>query len=485
MLQRKDIVIARMKNWANNAKEKLTAKKAFSADDVLMNVRKAVRFMKNPQFQHAVDKREWQLFVIYKIALVLMYAFLQHPLFGYSGYDLSLNLWRMGMGWLVYIGLIYVVQKNREDSVCSSFMYTLLMLSITPFIVYFELAPECRLWMLLLQGACFVFIAVLLFSKIPIPVRFTGVSYKNRKLHVVVLALLGIYVVYLAARFGLPGADAFSFEDVHNIRANVELSTLEAILQNVMCKAFCPLVLVVSLKEKKWLGIALALLVQVYTYSITGFKTYLFIPAIVLGMQILPALNAKKSLQVLLTAGVILLIVGYGLTQNTMLYALIGDRMLFMPARIKFAHFDYFSQHEFVNFSQNSFSSFLGLTSVYTSPVQYLIGDIYFNKPNMWTNTGFMADAYANWGIPGMILMSVLLCAVLIVLRDSLKNATPRMQKGLQSLYVIFFIALNDGPVISELFSGGMLASVVLIMLIDFSEEKRKFGFSWQRNCRD
>lgn len=431
---------------------------------------KTCRIIRNGEWNNLIQHNELKIFFAYKIILTLLYVFVQYPLFGYSGYCRDFNATRMLIGWFAYMGTACVIRNKKED-ICGAFVYSIFMLSIAPFVVLYEFDASYRLWMLLLQVACLLLMHGVFSLKIEIPIFFRRVSYKNQILRLGVTITLAGYFIYSLWQFGLPGVEAFSFYDVSIVRSTVELSTLESVLQNIVCKVVCPLYMVIAMKEKRWLSVGLSLLVQCYTYSVTGFKTYLFIPLIIVALQIIPKLSVKKTILAGLPTGLLIMTLLYVLTRSRMLYALIGDRMIFMPARIKYSYFDYFSQHDYVFFSQNTFSKLLGIQSNYDISVPYLIGDVYFNKPEMWTNAGFMADAFSNLGIVGMLTMSALLIAVLMLLRSGLRSAEKDLQKALQSLFVIFFIALNDGPVISELFSGGMLTAVVLILVIDFSEK--------------
>lgn len=433
----------------------------------------AGKLVKSGRLGGVIQENQEKIFFAYKAILTLLYAFFQYPRFGYSGYASDLDFLRLIIGWLVYIGTVRMIRTDRDD-VCSMFLYTIFMLSIAPFIVIYEFDASYKLWMILLQVACLLFMRFLFSLNLKLPESFRGISYKNTKLRLVATVTLAAYLVYCLWRFGLPVLSSLSFNDVHQIRAEVNLSTFESILQNVLCKAICPVYLVVTLKEKRWGWFAFALLVQLYTYSVTGFKSYLFIPVILIALQLVPKLSVKKTILAGLPLGSFFLGLLYSITHSNMLYALIGDRIIFMPARIKFSYFDYFSQYDFVYFSQNSFSKIFGIQSNYSTPVPYLIGELYFNKPEMWTNTGFMADAYSNLGVLGMVLMATLLAAVLIVLRYALRSADGKLQKAIQSIFVTFFIALNDGPVISELFSGGMLVAVAVVLLIDFGANAKE-----------
>ena len=165
--------------------------------------------------------------------------------------------------------------------------------------------------------------------------------------------------------------------------------------------------------------------------------------------------------------------------RNNMLYALINERVLFLPAKIKNCYFDFFSRNDFVWFSQSSFAKILNIQSNYSENIPNLIGDLYFNRPDMWTNTGFIADAYANAGILGIAFICLLLVFVLLSARKHISYIHNSYKKVIEILFVLYFISLNDGGAISVLFSGGMLILLILIMVIDFNVRvKTKYIFN-------
>ncbi len=434
-------------------------------------LQKGTRFVFSPGFGSYIKAHELGIFVLYKLILTVTYVLLQSQLFKYSGFTCEFDFVRFVVGWALYLFTFRLI-RSASDDIGSLFIYTVFLLSIAPFIVFYEYSPQCKLWMVLLQVGCLWLIHLLLKIKITRFVRFPRISYKNNGLRIGTSVFLLVFLVYTVIRFGLPDFSLLSFENIHLVRKEVELTTLESILQNVVCKILCPIYLIIALREKKWLGTGLAVLVQFYVYAVTGFKTYLFIPVLILVLQLFPKLSIKQTVLAGLPAGLLAVDSVYSIVASKMLYALVGNRVIFLPAQIKYCYFDYFSRYEFVYFSQSTFAKLFGIKSNYGLNIPNLIGAVYYNKPEMWTNTGFMADAYANLGVIGMVLISLLMAGLLIVLRQALRGTTGYNKKMWHSLFIIFFIALNDGALITTLFSGGLLAAILVALFVDFREPK-------------
>jgi hypothetical protein len=186
----------------------------------------------------------------------------------------------------------------------------------------------------------------------------------------------------------------------------------------------------------------------------------LLIPVLIIGTKFL----RTKSFKRLIVWGLPLAMGGalvlFLLIRNNMFAAIVFNRLVFLPAKIKECYFDFFSQNDFVYFTQSSLASIFGIESNYQRDVVFLIGEKYFNSPDMWTNCGFLADAYANWGMMGGFLMSLLLAFELHLLNNAVH--TPAKNYA-TAIFLIFFIGLNDGGLISVSVSGGFLLAILLI----------------------
>lgn len=418
---------------------------------------------------------ELSLMLLYKLILDITYITIQSSLFEFYGFNYQFDIIRYVVGWLFFLfGLLLI--KSKDNGIGGLFVVTIFMISITPFIVLYQFDQAYKSWMVIVQILCIGGMNVIInhtfsFSEW----RMKGIDYKSKKLRNIIVLLLLVYLGYAIYRFGIPALSSLSFEEVSNTRANVHLSTFESILLNFICKIINPLVLVIAFKEKKYVGVALTLFIQIYTYAVTGFKTFLFIPIVIMALQYPKSLNLKKTVLIGLPLAVLLTDIVYLITKNNMIYAVINNRVFFLPAEIKFYYFDYFSQHEYIHFSQSTLAGIFGIQSNYSTNIPNLIGEYYFNKPKMWANTGFMADAYSNLGILGMILISVVLSAALVFLKNQLKHVASDLQKPLQALFLIFFISLNDGSAISIIFSGGLLFAILIMGIIKFDSNDEAY----------
>ena len=411
------------------------------------------------------------LFIIYKIALDIIYDCYQYRLFGYYGFSYDYDFIRLILGWVLYIISAYSI-KRKKSELSDVFVYTVLMLSIAPCIVFYEYNASCKFWMVACQVIVLVFMDFFISRPtwVVIKMPFPKVSYKNTLLRIIMTCFIMAFLAYLVYCYGFPSLSEITFSNISKIRASYNGSIMLTIIENVICKIICPLYMLIALKEKKYIAFCFALFVCMYSYAITGYKTFLFIPVIVVGVSFLPKLDLKKCILIGLPLVITIVGVLYAITENIMLYGLVNERVIFLPAKIKIAYFDYFSNNEYVYFSQSTIARILGFVSNYSENIPNLIGRVYFNRPEMWTNTGFMADAYSNLGYFGMITISLIVVFIIRIAEQQMKSLSFRMKKSMESLFLIYFISLNDGGAISIIFSGGMIVIIIIMITISFSE---------------
>lgn len=416
---------------------------------------------------------QFLLVIIYKIILDISYVMFEAPNFGYMGFSYKFNWLKILITWLIYL-LYFSAIKTEKNGIVTLFSYMSFALSMAPFMTIYQFMEECPLWMVILQVSALLFINVaatrgeFYINKSSFP----AIPYYSKRISRVFSAYLVLFFLYAFYKFGMPAFEFLGFDSISTIRASAELSTLDSIVTNISCRVIVPLYILMAWNDKKYGKAFFGLVIQVYIFSVTGFKTFLFIPIVMAGLVVFKRLDLKRVIFVGLSGALFLVGVIYSLTNNLMPYALIGDRTVFFPALIKFAYMDFFSKNEFVYFSQNSISKILGIRSNYTVNVPNLIGEEYFNKAEMWTNTGFIADAYSNLGVVGVLIIAFCIIVVLALVSRKVERCQGKMKSAITTIYILYFVMLNDGPFISTFFSGGMVIALLITIVVDFNDRK-------------
>lgn len=412
--------------------------------------------------------------IFYFVLLELAYFFIEVKSFSYVGFNWNFSIVKFLLGWILYAIVCIVVMAQNRTVISTVFYYVIFFLSIAPCIVLYQF-DNTQLWMILYQVTMLIFmisiVNMLYCKKLSIPFKLSSTSRAGYggEIHQynITFILIALFFGYSLIKNGVPNFNSLGFYDVYKIRADSSFSFFDVTAQNLMCRILIPLEMAYSLRNCKWMRALVTIIVQLYIYSITGFKTYLFVIAIVIGMEILKHFPMQKKMLVAFTLVMLIGLGIYALTNNLMFAALLFNRTIFFPAKIKWAYMDFFSQNPFPYFADTTIGHFLRLKSPYGQPIVYLIGAEYFGKPEMWTNTGFLADAYANMGWLGGILIS-LIAAVVLKMIDFVNSYSDDKTSAI--VFILYFIALNDGSLISNLVSGGLLLCIFVVGLLNNHE---------------
>jgi hypothetical protein len=136
------------------------------------------------------------------------------------------------------------------------------------------------------------------------------------------------------------------------------------------------------------------------------------------------------------------------------------SRVIMVPGLLTGFYYDFFSTNPKVMLLHSVFS----WAGTYPYPVRYpvLIAEYYLNTVDGFANANFLADAYANFGIPGMFAFSLLLGMVLWVL-DSLCEGMDLRYAA--SLSILAFFTLANSALLTGLLSFGILFLLLVLWL--------------------
>lgn len=406
--------------------------------------------------------------ITYKFLLDYIFITIIRVHFMYANYQFCFELNRYMIGFCAYIGCIFLLPKRNSISNCINLI--IFLMSYVTFIILYSFGNyPFKFLLYTLIG----FTVQCLILRIRIKkIKIKKLNYQNKNLRKFVLFFLIASFVYITYLYGLPNIKYLDFYKTSEIRKAFEtVNKLSALLLPLLGRIMIPISLAVSIKEKKWLWTFALIIFQVWLFLITGFKTYFFLSFVVIFFSVL---KIKDNISFTL-GGMNLAIIGSCLafiaTREIMIPALIFDRVLFFPALIKYAYFDFFSKNPFLHFSQSTIGHILGMTSPYKTHFVYMIGDLYFGKPQMYANTGYVADAFANAGLFGIILVCTLF-AFIFVYVDMI--STKQSNSYFLALLVPIAISFNDGALMTIFFSGGLAIILLILTLIDFDNPPNK-----------
>jgi oligosaccharide repeat unit polymerase len=219
--------------------------------------------------------------------------------------------------------------------------------------------------------------------------------------------------------------------------------------------------------KRKFVLLSLIILLQFLLYLMMAHKSYLFSPILLLFLFYFVKVKKFFQLSVAALAGIIFIsLILFELNVTVMPASLFIRRTLFVPAKNSFLYYDYFSDHEkmYLSHSKIGFGLYKNPYEDYKLPYTKFMGLIYHDNPNMSMNTGYMGDAYMNFGFGGMLIFSVIL-ALIFTLADSLSQNTNIFV--VMGATVIPITNLVNGGLFTNMLTGGFLLSLLIVFLYD------------------
>ena len=100
----------------------------------------------------------------------------------------------------------------------------------------------------------------------------------------------------------------------------------------------------------------------------------------------------------------------------------------------------------------------------YAAEPPYLIGALYFHSASNDANANIWADAYANFGYPGIVCFTILF-AILLWLYDSIAAGSRNTRVAALAIGLPAF-ALANGGLLTSLLTNGVALAMLLVYLM-------------------
>lgn len=403
-------------------------------------------------------KKIFGFIFIYKILLDITYIYYINPVYEYMGFIYNFNLIKLLESYIAtfLVTLCLPIDEFKPSTIALNILNIIM---IIPIYSLYAFKNEYRVYMyaITLSYIITIYIVKLLPN---ITLKF---NININKFLIDILILFGFIVYGSLIKFnGIPSFELLNFNNVYKVRGNVNygykiinyLVSWQATVTNIF------FIIVLWIKKEKRKFVLLCSL-QLLLYLITSHKTYIFycliIPFIIV--------TIKKGKFIISSIYGIILTIIFSLILfinkiSIMPAALFINRTLFLPAQISFQYYEYFSQNEFVMLSHSIFSKIFP-QSIYNIHPILIIGNQYYN--NSWANTGYLGDAYMNFGIIGMLIFSILF-GIILKIFDSLAN-TELKNLISRTFMIVIAISFSNGGLLTNLFYGGCLYYMLLLWL--------------------
>ncbi len=395
--------------------------------------------------------------LFYRIVLDLSYYYIISDVWRSTRFDLKLNVLKLIESYLLFF-LIYILIPKVSKKLSYILLWMLILISYVPMLTIYAFMDESRIYMYAVTA---FWITVFLLMKMP--TIFIARLKQSRLILYSLFGCLGIIVALMVYWYmGFPFTlDITSVYDIRSKYVDAQIP-FSGYLWNWMAYIVNPIFISLFVTKRKWLLVTLIGAFQVWLFSATGIKTYLFSPLLVLIlMLIVKQRNPLAYISVGLASAVVLGILSYRLFGDVWLSSLFTRRLLLVPAQLSFFYYDFFSKNEFVYLSHSILKFFLDYPYQLNPP--HLIADIYFNDPQMGSNNGVVSDAYMNFGFPGFIIWAVLLTIILKLLDSCSKEVDIRVAVAAIAMPAI---TLTNSALLTNLLTHGVLLALLILYFL-------------------
>ena len=405
--------------------------------------------------------------LVYKLALEMGFWYLlQEAYKNTSTYRFEFSFYKFIYG-LLWIMILFALIRHNERKPSTFFLQFQYMIAIIPITVIFAFSDE-KIFYYTVVCLAFALAEVLVFvSK---DVQLPQINIASKVLVIAFCLITCVVYVDMIIENGMFSLEALNIYIVYEIRKEFELNKYVWYLFYWQYTIITPFFIIREYKRKRFFSMAFFCILQLIAYLYSAQKALLFIIPLVIGMCII---SNWKKIEIFLFAGLsigtVMVTIGSACSEIIYrIYDLFVRRVLILPANLKFVYYDFFSQNPKIGLAGTLWGKFLELVSPYEEKIGVIISTVYFDKPEMNSNTGFLAEGYYRFGILGIFLALILFAFVLIVLDHCAKLNGYSFTVSM-SFFSIFL--LNDGSLIDPLIFGTFTVLVILCIFYNYKDD--------------
>lgn len=279
------------------------------------------------------------------------------------------------------------------------------------------------------------------------------------------LATVGtLLAIILVSLFGFRGMSRLS--EVYSVRAEYKetLTSAGRIMDYAVtweAYVLSPMLIAGGIIHRRWYLLAVGVVGELAVFSITGLKSSLFAPVGLLLFSIFLR-RPRVSVALSVTLGTAALIgVSAALATRGRLFLMdyLYRRLFLVPGQLTAYYFEFFSSNPKALLGHSVFRVFGG--SYHAAPPT-IIGQLYIGEATH-ANANVWADAYANFGFPGMVFFTLVLAMVFWVF-DSVAARRNRLLASL--MMVVPGITLSNSALLTSLLTHGIGLILVLFLMM-------------------
>ncbi len=408
------------------------------------------------------------LLFLFRVSLDFLYVQCISQKWAYAGFELNPDLLKIIESYILY-GLLLLIQKPKAEKPSDVFILVMFIGVLAPLLSMYGLANQARatVYMVILS---YIF-AVVLAKGRPFKIPVIPKSY------FVGLCLAAGACAVVAAWFIVRGGLAYfniNLLKVYQFRAitgqllNIGVFSY---LNIWAVKVFSIALLSLFLLKRRFVLAAGIIGCQVFFFGVTGHKSTLFYPFLVLFFYFFFRKDTQHklyriplSISLLWCFSYVIYIAGGPI----LFVSLFVRRVFFVIAKNTFDYYTFFSMNPKIFWSNKFFSKFIDYP-YHVSPA-ILIGEWQGSMAHV--NNTFLSTGYMHAGLVGVIVYG-LLCGILLRGIDSLSRKIP-LWFVLSVTFIPMFSLITSADFFTALLTHGIAVSCVMLWLFRGKARKSK-----------
>lgn len=406
--------------------------------------------------------------VIYIAMLILIYVVVISPRYAYQGfiYHQPTAIYAVISFFLAIIPSCWLpIQFHRPSQIVHWLLYLFVYIPAV-IIPLFTLSMDPIKILIYSTVLFFSFWMMRLMQNLPLLI-IPKVNLKQSHFTILVFLLSAIFYAKVFSVFGFH-FNLVALDEVYDVRSEYKDQLQQsgklvayAILwqANVLNPYFIARGLV---KKNLWL-LFFGIFGQLLIYSTTGWKSVLFSSLLIIFLLMTLKSNGKKFGKIILFGFSTLMVVSflqYVIFTSDFLASLFIRRMIITPGLLSGYYMEFFSSHPKAFLGHSILSHFSKYP--YNYPPPNLIGYWYFGSPSTSANANIWADSFANFGLIGVLLFSIVASFVLWLF-DSVSQFTDKKVASL--LIGIPAFSLTNSALLTGLLTHGILLAILIVYL--------------------
>jgi hypothetical protein len=406
-------------------------------------------------------------FVLFKIAVDLLYVFCSSVQYAYLGSVLEFHALKYVVGWLAYGVFVFLILRVKDDAL--RFMTQILfVLSGCSNLSLYGLRNFADRHFLLVLVYWFLLIGLTTLADRFLKRKSTrrsvnsGAVVRNTLLNALALIAGVVLTVFLTWKFrSTAPAEGYALRSAFR---EMNIPTIYSYLLSWTAIVILPWLFLVSLNLKKWITGALVLALAFFMYRINAMKTWILVyPAIAVLFFLVKRVGLRKAVRW------VLYLVSAAIAASILLYRFAGiglfsgllDRILVLPGAINYYYLMFFENGDKLYLSESILDTFLrspyteALSSILVSKT-YMTAAYYHNATN-----GLLGDAYANFGLIGVFAYPAVIAFTNLIIR----NRAVAAGKGVfpSVLFILMWLLVNTSY-FTWLMTGGVFLYLAILI---------------------